>query len=206
MDTLLLAARVVVSLVAVFGLMWLVQRKVRTGGAATRAKALSVVARQSVGQKASVVLVDTDGKRFMLGVTEHGISVLHTGEAPVAPEPVHSPAPSPVGSFLGWPVDTTDATDATDASTDAPVDPTTDAPVGVEDETTDDRATQRPTPLPTPLPTRREVRQASFQAELARQRAGLAPSTGAAPKGTGSILEPATWRLAADAIRAGRRS
>lgn len=197
MDTLLLAARVVVSLVAVFGLMWLVQRKVRTGGAATRAKALSVVARQSVGQKASVVLVDTDGKRFMLGVTEHGISVLHTGEAPVVPEPVQSPVQSPVGSFLGWPVD---------ASTDAPVDPTTDALVGLDDETTYPQPDPQPTPLPTPLPTRREVRQASFQAELARQRAGLAPSAGAAPKGTGSILEPATWRLAADAIRAGRRS
>ncbi|GAA5025499.1 hypothetical protein GCM10023258_18450 [Terrabacter aeriphilus] len=204
MDTLLLAARVVVSLVAVFGLMWLVQRKVRTGGAATRAKALSVVARQSVGQKASVVLVDTDGKRFMLGVTEHGISVLHTGEAPVVPEPVPSPVQSPVGSFLGWPVDA--STDApVDPTTDAPVDPTADAPVGLDDAT-DPQSTSQPTPLPTPLPTRREVRQASFQAELARQRAGLAPSAGAAPKGTGSILEPATWRLAADAIRAGRRS
>lgn len=205
MDTLLLAARVVVSLVAVFGLMWLVQRKVRTGGAATRAKALSVVARQSVGQKASVVLVDTDGKRFMLGVTEHGISVLHTGEAPAVPEPVPSPVRSPVGSFLGWPVDA--STDApVDPTTDAPVDPTADALVGLDDDTTGPRPAPQSTPLPTPLPTRREVRQASFQAELARQRAGLAPSAGAAPKGTGSILEPATWRLAADAIRAGRRS
>ncbi len=194
MDTVILAARVVVSLVAVFGLMWLVQRKLRTGGAATRAKALSVVARQSVGQKASVVLVDTGGQRLLLGVTEHGIAVLHTGEAP-EPEPVDAGAPT-AQMFA--------------ASTDLipVVDPTADRLVRDEDgsRATPMAAVSAPAPAPA-LPTRREVRQATFEEALTRQRAGLGTAAAAdAPRGAGSILEAATWRLAADAIRSSRRS
>ena len=51
--------------------------------------------RQSVGQKASVVVVDTDGKRFLLGVTEHGINVLHTSDVPqpVTRDPHHAAVP-----------------------------------------------------------------------------------------------------------------
>jgi flagellar protein FliO/FliZ len=87
MDSLILGLRVLLSLGAVFGLMWLAYRRLGSGGPALKARSLNVVARQTVGPKASVVLVDTDGKRFMLGVTEHGISVLHTATAP-EPEPV----------------------------------------------------------------------------------------------------------------------
>ncbi|MDQ4504124.1 flagellar biosynthetic protein FliO [Sinomonas sp. ASV322] len=82
MDSLLLGLRVLVSLAAVLGLMWLLHRRLRRGAAPARAKALAVVSRQAVGSKASVVLVEADGRRFLLGVTEHGISVLHTAEAP----------------------------------------------------------------------------------------------------------------------------
>jgi flagellar protein FliO/FliZ len=89
MDSLILGLRVLVSLGAVLGLMWLLHRRLRRGTGVPKAKALAVVARQSVGPKASVVLVDTDGQRFLLGVTEHGINVLHTGEAPAA-EVVHA--------------------------------------------------------------------------------------------------------------------
>ncbi|WP_138418227.1 flagellar biosynthetic protein FliO [Sinomonas gamaensis] len=84
MDSLILGLRVLVSLGAVLGLMWLLHRRLRRGTGAPKAKALAVVARQSVGPKASVVLVDTDGQRFLLGVTEHGINVLHSSEAPAA--------------------------------------------------------------------------------------------------------------------------
>jgi flagellar protein FliO/FliZ len=91
MDSLILGLRVLVSLGAVLGLMWLLHRRLRRGSGAPKAKALAVVARQSVGPKASVLLVDTDGQRFLLGVTEHGINVLHSSEAPAA-EPVPGPA------------------------------------------------------------------------------------------------------------------
>jgi flagellar protein FliO/FliZ len=86
MDSLILGLRVLVSLGAVLGLMWLLHRRLRRGTGAPKAKALAVVARQSVGPKASVVLVDTDGQRFLLGVTEHGINVLHSSETPADPD------------------------------------------------------------------------------------------------------------------------
>jgi flagellar protein FliO/FliZ len=81
-DTFLLALRVVVSLAVVIGAIWFVQRRsTKSSGARSKStkKPISVVARQSVGQKASIAVVDFGGKRFLLGVTEHGISVLHNG-------------------------------------------------------------------------------------------------------------------------------
>ncbi|MCZ2403306.1 flagellar biosynthetic protein FliO [Paenarthrobacter sp. Z7-10] len=84
MDTVILALRVVLSLGAVVTVLWLVQRRMvrgtRTHGAADP---LKVVARRGLGQKASVVLIDTGGQRFVLGVTEHAVNVLHSSEAPV---------------------------------------------------------------------------------------------------------------------------
>ena len=83
MDTLLLALRVVLSLGAVVAVLWLVQRRVtRTTRGRGAADPLKVVARRGLGQKASVVVVDTGGQRFVLGVTEHAVNVLHTSEAP----------------------------------------------------------------------------------------------------------------------------
>ena len=83
MDTLLLALRVVLSLGAVVAVLWLVQRRVtrNTRGRGT-ADPVKVVARRGLGQKASVVVVDTGGQRFVLGVTEHSVNVLHSAEAP----------------------------------------------------------------------------------------------------------------------------
>jgi flagellar protein FliO/FliZ len=94
MDSLILGLRVLVSLGAVLGLMWLLHRRLRRGTGAPKAKALAVVARQSVGPKASVVLVETDVQRFLLGVTEHGITVLHTSEVPAAEVPAAELAPT----------------------------------------------------------------------------------------------------------------
>jgi flagellar protein FliO/FliZ len=173
MEPLVLGLRVLVSLAAVFGLMWLLHRRLRAGTPGLRAKVLSVVARQTVGPKASVVLVDTDGKRFLLGVTEHGISVLHTADAP---EPVVA-APAQPAEVSGSP-------------TGAGPDPDHDAVPGDS--------------LPVTA-TRRSVKHAaSFEAELRRQRAQSVGDSGR-PARAGSILEPATWRLAAEALRSGRR-
>jgi flagellar protein FliO/FliZ len=83
MDSLILGLRVLVALGAVLGLMWFLQRKLGKGTGRRRAdRALTVVSRQSVGQKASVVVVDAAGQRFLLGVTDHAVNVLHTGEIP----------------------------------------------------------------------------------------------------------------------------
>jgi flagellar protein FliO/FliZ len=79
-DTFLLALRVVVSLGVVIGAIWFVQRRVSRGSGGPRAKRagkpMSVIARQNLGPKASVAVVEFGGKRFLLGVTEHGIAVL----------------------------------------------------------------------------------------------------------------------------------
>ena len=89
MDALILGLRVFVALGAVLGLMWFLQHRLGKGTGRRRAdRALSIVSRQSVGQKASVVVVDAAGQRFLLGVTEHAVNVLHTGDIPAGAEEV----------------------------------------------------------------------------------------------------------------------
>lgn len=90
MDPLMLALRVILALGAVVGVLWFVQKRV--SGYQTRTRTgdpLTVVARRGIGAKASVVVLDTGGKRFILGVTEHTVNVLHTDDAP---EPAEAPA------------------------------------------------------------------------------------------------------------------
>jgi flagellar protein FliO/FliZ len=87
MDSLILGLRVLVALGAVLGLLWVLQRRLGKGNGRRRApRDLTVVSRQGIGQKASVVVVDALGQRFLLGVTEHAVNVLHTGEIPAEAE------------------------------------------------------------------------------------------------------------------------
>lgn len=86
MDTVFLALRVIVSLAAVLGVIWYIQRRVTKGRGFRRgSNPIAVVGRQGVGGKASVAVVEVDGKRFLLGVTEQAVTILHTSDAPVAP-------------------------------------------------------------------------------------------------------------------------
>lgn len=98
MDSFILGLRVLVALGAVLGLIWFVQRRLGKGKGRRRADAaLTVVSRQVVGQKASVVVVDSGDKRFLLGVTEHAVTVLHSSDAPVvATEAVAATGPEAV--------------------------------------------------------------------------------------------------------------
>ena len=84
MDTLFIALRVLVSL-GVDRRPALVRaapgREGQARPCATR-QAVTVVGRQGVGAKASVVVVDVDGTRFVLGVTEQLGDVLHSGDRP----------------------------------------------------------------------------------------------------------------------------
>jgi flagellar protein FliO/FliZ len=79
-DTVVVALRVILSLAVVLGLLWVLQRRLSRGSGSRAANVVTVVGRQGLGQKASVVVVDVDGRRFVLGVTEQSISVLHDGE------------------------------------------------------------------------------------------------------------------------------
>jgi flagellar protein FliO/FliZ len=92
-DALLLAVRVILSLGAVVALLWVIQRRMNGSKRGARTgDVLNVVSRRGLGQKSSVVVVETDGKRFLLGVTEHSVNVLHTSDAP-APEAVEEATP-----------------------------------------------------------------------------------------------------------------
>lgn len=103
MDTLVIALRVALSLGVVLALMWVLHRRMakgRFGAGATkgrRSASVEVVARQGIGGKASVVVVDVEGERLVLGVSEHGVALLTSGQAP-APEltVVTGPVPLPV--------------------------------------------------------------------------------------------------------------
>lgn len=84
MDTLIVALRVVLSLSVVLALLWYLQRRFTKGVRARGgANLVTVVGRQGLGQKASVVVVDVDGQRLVLGVTEQSVTVLHGGDVPV---------------------------------------------------------------------------------------------------------------------------
>ncbi|HEX9227026.1 MAG TPA: flagellar biosynthetic protein FliO [Arthrobacter sp.] len=84
MDSFLLFVRVVLALAVVLGLIWYTQKRLGRGQAGPE-KLITVVTRQGLSQKASVVMVDADGTRFMLGVTEQSVTVLHTAVAPPRP-------------------------------------------------------------------------------------------------------------------------
>jgi flagellar protein FliO/FliZ len=89
-DTVFLALRVIVSLAVVLGVLWYLQKKLSKRGVGKAAgKAVTLIGRQAVGPKASVAVVEIDGRRLVLGVTEHQVTVLHTAEAPLAGRAVH---------------------------------------------------------------------------------------------------------------------
>ncbi|MEK6345412.1 MAG: flagellar biosynthetic protein FliO [Curtobacterium sp.] len=151
MDTAVIVLRVALSLGVVLAVLWVLHRVIRkklVGGKAhgRRAASVEVVGRQGIGGKASVVVVDVEGERLVLGVTEHGVSLLTSGQAPApAPEltivtgpvvlptrrgatPTGDPAPTPsadvfrreleqqTGAEPRLPADRADASDATDVT------------------------------------------------------------------------------------------
>jgi flagellar protein FliO/FliZ len=89
-DTVFLALRVIVSLAVVLGVLWYLQKKLSKRGIGRAAgKAVTLVGRQAVGPKASVAVVDIEGRRLVLGVTEHSVTVLHSVEAHLVERAAH---------------------------------------------------------------------------------------------------------------------
>ncbi len=127
MDDLLVALRAIVALGAVLGLLLFLSRRVQKSQAkgtspvaellpktlrslATRRPSrpsaaprprpekITVVARSGLGGKAQLVVAEFGGIRYVLGVTEQGINVVDTQEAPVVEEdlaPAVDAAPEP---------------------------------------------------------------------------------------------------------------
>ena len=78
-DTLVLVGRVGLSLVCVLGLVWFLARKLDkhgVGGRTRRSVPVQVVGRQSLGGRSSVAVVSVEGRQFLLGVGEQGVSML----------------------------------------------------------------------------------------------------------------------------------
>lgn len=117
MDTAVLVLRAVLSLAAVLGLIWYAGRKLNdsangqggdgflarlVGGAGGTRRAgrrgqspgvtVTVVARQVLGAKASLAVVDVGDQRLVLGVTEGGVTVLSTQDVPPVEELVEEVA------------------------------------------------------------------------------------------------------------------
>ncbi|PRA81962.1 flagellar biosynthetic protein FliO [Microbacterium sp. MYb66] len=73
----MLGLRVVLSLAAVLGVLWFLQRRVaRTQARRRDSEAITVLGRQGVGPKAQIVVIQTEDARYVLGVTEHGVNVV----------------------------------------------------------------------------------------------------------------------------------
>ena len=175
MDTLVVALRVVLSLGAVFGLLWYLQRRLIKGGRTKLpANLVTVVGRANVGQKASVVVVNVDGQRLILGVTEHAVSVLHGSQIPI---------------------DDANETDA--AAIQAPVEAS--ATVFARSLHSATGVTVSAASDSTLAPT-----MAAPRAFRPRRKRGPVPKSAAAARLAGSILSPATWTQAAAALRNGR--
>lgn len=85
MDSLFLGLRVLVSLGAVLAVIWYAHRRITRGRRVDpAARPITVISRQGISQKASVVIVEADGRRLVLGVTEHSINVLSDSVAVTA--------------------------------------------------------------------------------------------------------------------------
>ncbi len=183
MDTLFVALRVALSLAAVLGLLWVLQRRLTRGSRGTRSQNLvTVVGRQGLGQKASVVVVDIDGRRFVLGVTEQSVNVLHGGDPQSAGDAAETSdsvtagtqAPAPVGDSIF----ARSLTAATEVSAGAPAE--------------NSGHTDSELAPPLVLRPRHGASARSAAARANQSRLG------------GSILSPATWQQTAAALRQGR--
>jgi flagellar protein FliO/FliZ len=190
-DTLILALRVILSLGAVVAVLWLLQRRISRGARGIRTEEpLRILARRGLGSKASVVVVETAGQRFVLGVTEHAVNVLHTSDAP-APVPAAA-APAPAATTAPVPAAAAPVPAAATAA--AP------APIGADAfARTLDGHTEQDLLRP---------RSGASRTRAGQTASGLRPMQpfgGNQQAGAlhGSLLSAATWRQAAAAVRKG---
>ncbi|WP_412161152.1 FliO/MopB family protein [Curtobacterium flaccumfaciens] len=198
MDTLVVTLRVALSLGVVLALMWVLHRasRKRFSGkpSGRRAATVEVVGRQGIGGKASVVVVDVEGERLVLGVSEHGVALLTSGQAP-APEltivtgPVALPVrPAPSADVFGQELALqSDATTSLQARPErrGRVDPEPAGGAHLPAAAAD--ATDGPAVV-APLPMRPRNRRPQRAVPSAQQLQG-------------SILSVDTWRQAAAALR-----
>jgi flagellar protein FliO/FliZ len=207
-DTVVVGLRVVLSLGVVLALLWVLQKRLVKGGrAGTRATSqVSVVARQGVGAKASVVVVDVEGERLVLGVTESSVTVLAAADRPVdagaltlVPEPGADEVAPEAQEARVTPIAPVAFASVLSAESAAVRD---ELPARHVDATRLDATPLDSTPAELLRPRGAARRAAASRPrDLAERRSGRGR---AAKSIEGSILAPDTWRQAAAALRSGR--
>lgn len=187
MDNLFLVLRVIVSLAVVLGLLYVLRRKLVPRAGAGQRREIAVVARQGIGAKTSVALVDVGGKRYLLGVGDQSVSVLDSYAAPVPDD--GEPAGNDGGRLFALNLD-----DARHRSRRLPAVPTA-GTLMVETPTAEIQSSDAAPGMDDPAApvTRRELRFG---------RTGTHGTEPASPL-AGSILSAQTWRQAAAAWRRG---
>jgi flagellar protein FliO/FliZ len=76
MDTVTMIGRLLISLAAVLGVMWLLARRMRKGGRAKDTRLIDVLGRQQLSRNASVAVVRVGEQALVIGVTDAQVSVL----------------------------------------------------------------------------------------------------------------------------------
>jgi len=219
-DTLVITLRVALSLGVVLALMWVLHRRMAKGqfgrakARGRRSAAIEVVGRTGIGGKASVVVVDVEGERLVLGVTEHGVSLLTSGEAP-APELTIVTGP------VQLPVRATQASASTPAPTAVPMPtPTPSAEAFRQELALQDGAVPSLSPSARPDPRWRGDPEPAQGAQAVAPVPAVAEPLPMRPRNRdrrpqrtvvptsaqlqGSLLSADTWRQAAAALRSRR--
>ncbi|GAA4749487.1 hypothetical protein GCM10025783_22230 [Amnibacterium soli] len=224
MDTVFLALRVVVALGAVFGALLFAHRWITKGrpGSQPRNRQIAVVARQGLGAKAGIAVVDAGGRRYLLGVTEHAVTVLDTlGAAETSTEEPSLVTSQPISvarfeqelrtvtiATADVPVIVQGAADPGDPR--GPITQTVRILPGrpgvgpVTEAIRLDGAVSYTRPAAPPAApvytSRRAMREAEQQAAV-HQQAAMQQRPGAQGPLAGSVLSPATWRQTFDALK-----
>lgn len=75
-ETLLLALRVALSLAAVLGLLWFLARRLGGVPGSRRQRPITVLARHSLSRRSGLAVVEIEGRRLLLGVSDSGVSLV----------------------------------------------------------------------------------------------------------------------------------
>lgn len=76
MDTVSLIGRLLVSLAAVLGLMWVIARRMRRGTHGKPTQLIDVLGRQQLSRTASIAVVRVGEQALVVGITDQQVSVL----------------------------------------------------------------------------------------------------------------------------------
>jgi flagellar protein FliO/FliZ len=98
MDTVTMVGRLLVSLAAVLGLMWLLARRMRKGGRLKDTRLIDVLGRQQLSRNASVAVVRVGEQALVIGVTDAQVSVLGETDLGAAQAMVAAGSTTPVKS------------------------------------------------------------------------------------------------------------